>query len=141
MKVYLAAPLVKRRNPSLTEAIARTISAQGHDILSTWVLDRKPDWGLSPRGVFDRDLEALERADLLVAEVSVPSHGVGMEVMAAYLRHKQTLLIHSTRTKVSALLRGLPNTVVKCYGSRKQLQSILQHELLALDATGDDRMS
>ena len=40
---------------------------------------------LSRREIFERDLGWLHDADVLVAEVSVPSHGVGYEI--AYARH------------------------------------------------------
>lgn len=38
---------------------------------------------LAPQAIFERDLEWLSRADVLVAEISAPSTGVGYEIAVA----------------------------------------------------------
>jgi nucleoside 2-deoxyribosyltransferase len=63
--------------------------------------------GLAARGIFERDLRWLDESDLLVAEASVPSHGVGYEV--AYARYRRQIpVICLTRNRCSAMLAGDP---------------------------------
>jgi 2'-deoxynucleoside 5'-phosphate N-hydrolase len=62
---------------------------------------------LSRREIFERDLRWLDECDLLVAEVTTPSHGVGYEI--AYARwQRQIPVIALTRTRCSAMIAGDP---------------------------------
>lgn len=62
------------------------LEGAGHRVLAGAVASEAVDDGGESHGVraiFDRDLGWLEEADVLVAEVSTPSHGVGYEIGAA----------------------------------------------------------
>ena len=62
---------------------------------------------LAARDIFERDLRWLDESDLLVAEVSAPSHGVGYEI--AYARYRREIpVICLTRNRCSAMLAGDP---------------------------------
>ncbi len=62
---------------------------------------------IAAHDIFERDLRWLDESDLLVAEVSTPSHGVGYEV--AYARYRRQIpVICLTRTRCSAMLAGDP---------------------------------
>jgi hypothetical protein len=54
-----------------------------------------------------RDLAWVVGCDALVAEVSTPSHGVGVEVAAALSGNKPVLLTYRRGATVSRLLLGL----------------------------------
>lgn len=50
---------------------------------------------MTPQEVFERDVKGVKECDILVAEISEPSHDVGMEIMLAYLQEKKdNLPIH-----------------------------------------------
>jgi hypothetical protein len=69
--------------------IVAWLEAAGHRVLAGSVTDRAvSDHGdeLAPRAIFDRDLGWIAEAELLVAEVSHPSTGVGYEIAAARYR-------------------------------------------------------
>jgi hypothetical protein len=66
---------------------------------------------IDPRAIFTRDLQWLDASDLVVAEVSVPSLGVGYEI--AYARHRRAVpviaLYRAAHTKrCSAMIGGDP---------------------------------
>ena len=67
-------------------AIVKALEEDGHRVLAGAVAaEGVTDRGepLDPCTIFDRDLGWLKEADVLVAEVSTPSTGVGYEIAAA----------------------------------------------------------
>ena len=68
--------------------IVAALEAAGHRVLAGAVTADVGHKGesLPPAAIFERDLGWVAEADLLVAEVSVPSTGVGYEIAAA--RHR-----------------------------------------------------
>jgi nucleoside 2-deoxyribosyltransferase len=84
MLIYLACTV--RGNRGAVEA-ARTLCARleeaGHSVPTKHLLDDDADMAegaLSARAVYERDIARLERCDVLVAEASGSSYGVGFEV-------------------------------------------------------------
>jgi nucleoside 2-deoxyribosyltransferase len=69
--------------------------------------DPERDAALSNRDVADRDLAAIERADLLVVSLGVPSLGVGAEVAIALASGKRVLALAPEGERVSRFLLGL----------------------------------
>ena len=69
--------------------IVDALAAEGHRVLAGAVASEgvtAHGEALDPHAIFDRDLGWLAEADVLVAEVSVPSTGVGYEIAAARYR-------------------------------------------------------
>lgn len=70
-----------------------------------------PWFGTGPvddmRTLYNMDIKAVESADIVIAEVSYPSHGVGMEVMHAVHVGKPVLAIALEGQIVSRMLRGI----------------------------------
>ena len=54
-----------------------------------------------------RILVDTESSDVLVADVSSPSTGVGMEIMAAYLAKKRVVLVAKKGSVVSRMLQHM----------------------------------
>ncbi len=70
--------------------IVTALEEAGHRVLAGAVAaEHVGDHGeaLAPAAIFSRDLGWLETSDLLVAEVSAPSTGVGYEIAAARYRY------------------------------------------------------
>lgn len=79
-----------RGDVPLYRRIVSALEADGHRVLAGNVTaDHIGDGGEPmPAGeIFDRDLQWIDEADILVAEVSMPSTGVGYEIAAARYRH------------------------------------------------------
>lgn len=54
--------------------------------------------------VFQRDKKGAENCDILVADVSQPSIGVGMEIMAAYDANRRIILVQKRGSVASRML-------------------------------------
>lgn len=95
-------------NRSLERAklMASAIRRAGHEVTSPWVL--APITGREETvNVFQRDKVGTESADILVADVSMPSIGVGMEIMAAYVARKRIVLVRKRGSVTSRMLQHM----------------------------------
>jgi nucleoside 2-deoxyribosyltransferase len=132
MLIYLAVPLAYNRDQSLAGAVAEAMENLGHEITSKWVLDRDPSWGLPVEQIAKRDFDALEASDAIVAEISTPSHGVGMELEFAVMKGKKVICLKRPDSRVSGLIAGTPSIKVYTYLDRedavRQVRGILSEE-------------
>ena len=113
--VYLSGSITGGRDDlPLYRRIAHALEAAGHRVLAgSVVAEEVGDAGdaLHPAEIFTRDMGWIEEADVLVAEVSKPSHGVGYEIAAA--RHRYGIRViclyrPAYTTRCSAMLSGDP---------------------------------
>jgi 2'-deoxynucleoside 5'-phosphate N-hydrolase len=107
MKVYLSVPIITNRSADTARLMARAIQETGHALVSPWVL---ADMETRPSGsinVFSRDTQAVQGCDVLVADVSRPSTGVGMEVMTAYISKKRIILVALAGSTLSRMLTDM----------------------------------
>lgn len=107
--------------------MAATITDLGHRLLTSHLLEDGVDAAessLSEREVFERDLSWLSRADVLIAEASGSSYGVGFEVgyflANAGERGRHMLLLYddARQTSVSRLIVGNSHPHCTTYGYR-----------------------
>ena len=122
MNIYLACTVRGDRGAIVTlRALADRLERDGHVVLTRHLLDENVDGAeaaLTEREVFERDLRWLEAADLLIADASGSSYGVGFEVGYVLGRAAQTgqrvLLVYdgTRRHVVSRLIAG--NTHARC---------------------------
>jgi len=72
---------------------------------------------MSDREIHDRDLEWILESDLVVAEVTVPSLGVGYEIGRAIENRKPILCLfrEGTEKRLSAMIAGSPGVEVCSY--------------------------
>jgi 2'-deoxynucleoside 5'-phosphate N-hydrolase len=120
--IYLACTVRGDRGAlRITRLLADLLEQLGHTVLTRHLLldDVETQEGqLSERAVFERDLRWLEAADVLIAEASGSSYGVGFEVGYVIGRAAQTnqrvLLLYDAarRPFVSRLIAG--NTHPAC---------------------------
>ncbi|MCJ7433279.1 MAG: nucleoside 2-deoxyribosyltransferase, partial [Anaerolineales bacterium] len=86
---------------------------------------------INPRKVYDRDMDWIRGCDVLIAEVSVPSHGVGYEIGFALSEGKPALCLYQEGKKISKMITGNPhlNLEIKSYRSIEDA-IFLAHEFL-----------
>jgi len=84
---------------------------------------------LLPNEFFRKHLQMLDNADLLIADVSSPSHKVGMEIMYAYMKNKKIFVTCSRDSKVSSMIRGMPRIHIVKYDTISELKNALWKEL------------
>ena len=122
MTIYLACTVRGDRGAlGIARALADAIECLGHTVLTRHLLEddvETREGTLSEREVFERDLRWLEAADVVIAEASGSSYGVGFEVGYAIGRaadtHQRVLLLYDAarRSLVSRLIAG--NTHPAC---------------------------
>jgi 2'-deoxynucleoside 5'-phosphate N-hydrolase len=73
--------------------------------------DKTDEW------IYHRDMSWVEESDVIIAEVSTPSLGVGYEIGKAESMNKKILCLCRYRTdkKLSAMINGNPNVKVAGY--------------------------
>ena len=76
----------------------------------------------------------LVKSDALIAEVTVPSTGVGYEICRALVKGIPVLCLHSPDAAVSAMVLGNPDPLleVRAYSDKASLQKIIIEFIKAL---------
>ena len=101
-----------RQDVLLYQKFVAALEAAGHPVLAGVVTSgglEATGESLGSEAIFRRDLDWLGQADLVVAEVSIPSHGVGYEIGAArYLFRIPVICLWrpARTTRCSAMLSG-----------------------------------
>ena len=112
MKVYLSVPMIANRALQRALLMAKAIRDSGHEVTSPWVLAPIENPNPEQVNVFRRDLQGAEGCDAIVADVSEPSIGVGMEIMAAFKAGKRILLVEMKGSVTSRMLSHMDKKAV-----------------------------
>ena len=84
MNIYFACSITGGREfEPVYQVLMDALLADGHEIPTSHLADSTVvdlEGARTPREVYDRDVNWIAAADVLIAEVSVPSHGVGYEI-------------------------------------------------------------
>ncbi len=83
---------------------------------------------LSDREIHDRDLRWILDSEILVAEVTVPSLGVGYEIGRAIEMGKPVLCLYDARSDraLSAMIAGSNKVTLKTYAQKEEIKDILE---------------
>ena len=141
MRIYLACTVRGDRGTIDTARhIHDRLVALGHDVLTSHLLRddvESIENRLTDRDIFDRDLAWLISADVIVAEASGSSYGVGFEVgfvlgHAAHTGQRALVMYDASRQgTVSRLISGLahPRAAVLAYESLAGIDAFLDAQL------------
>jgi len=131
MNIYFACSITGGREfEPVFQAIVGTMLKAGHQVPTAHLAD--PSVGqmeivVAAADVYDRDVAWIRAADVLVAEVSTPSHGVGYEIGFALGMGKPVLACYQAGRRISKMISGNPdaNLVVKSYYDVEEAVSIV----------------
>ncbi len=110
------------RDLEATRRAIQTIKEMGHVALTEHLAGS--DESLSDRQVYQRDMSLLEQADLLIADVTFPSLGVGFEICKAIQLGKPVYLIAREGVRVSKLIAGVAE--VRRYSSLEEMSALIE---------------
>ncbi|HEX5476107.1 MAG TPA: nucleoside 2-deoxyribosyltransferase [Vicinamibacterales bacterium] len=114
MTIYLACTVRGDRGAvAVLRALCGALAARGHHVLTTHLLDDDVDAAegtLTEQDVYTRDIAWLDACDVLIAEASGSSYGVGFEVgyVLGRDRGQRVLLLYRADrgARVSRLIAG-----------------------------------
>ena len=119
MKIYFSCSLTGGRDDqSIYSAIVDWMLAQGHQVPTAHLADADVlarEAEIRPETVYARDIAWLAAAEVVVAEISTPSHGVGYEIAYAVCHGKRALCLARDEVRVSKMLAGNPNVRFERY--------------------------
>ena len=132
MKIYFAGSIrAGRDDQELYHRIIQGLQRHGQ-VLTVHVgdpsLTQWGDDGPSDPNIYARDMAWLADADLIVAEVSTPSLGVGYELGRAESLGKPILCLYREQDgrRLSAMVSGNPNMVVVRYQTVEEAQTYIR---------------
>jgi 2'-deoxynucleoside 5'-phosphate N-hydrolase len=113
MNLYFACSITGGREfePIYQELITALI-ADGHEIPTAHLAESNvlaTESFADAHEIYERDAAWIRAADALIAEVSIPSHGVGYEIGFALNMGKRVLCIHQEGRKISKMISGNPH--------------------------------
>lgn len=123
MNIYFACSITGGREfETVYQTIVRVLTEDLHVVPTAHLAEPgvlAVEAGIDPREVYARDIAWIRSCDVLVAEVSMPSHGVGYEIGFALGLRKPVLALYQEGRNVSKMIRGNPdpNLSVQCYAS------------------------
>ena len=121
MNIYFACSITGGREfESVYQAIVAALVQAGHQVPTAHLAESgvgAVEAVLDPLEVYARDVDWIRASDVLIAEVSVPSHGVGYEIGFALGIGKPVLALYQQGRKVSKMISGNPDArlQVKAY--------------------------
>jgi nucleoside 2-deoxyribosyltransferase len=116
MKIYFACSITGgRQDERVYQALVGALTEAGHEVPTAQIaesgVEERDKWE-DPSDIYHRDVEWIEESDLLVAEISTPSHGVGFEIGYALSLGKPVLCLHRGDRDVSKMILGNPHPLL-----------------------------
>jgi nucleoside 2-deoxyribosyltransferase len=136
MNIYFACSITGGREfEPVFQAMVKAMLADGHIVPTARLADtdvRELETIVSPEDVYARDVAWIRGADVLVAEVSTPSHGVGYEIGLALGLGKPVLACHRRDRKISKMISGNPdlNLTIRQYETMDEAIQVVRSFLL-----------
>ena len=143
MNVYFAAPIRGDRSKIETNKyIVNFIKERGHEVLTDHTVKEKEklieiENNFGSTNIYKRDMKWIDECDILIAEATAPSFGVGYEVGymlgSEDLRNKKVIILFDRiiESQVSAMVTGNcdKNAIVYGYESVDDIGRFLRNYL------------
>ncbi len=135
MNIYFACSITGgRQDEQVYQKLVAALQHDGHEVPTALLASPEvvPLEGVVlPADVYARDVRWISECDLLLAEISTPSHGVGYEIGYALGLGKKVLCLYRSGRKVSKMILGNPHPqlTVHTYETPDQAVQLLFHYL------------
>lgn len=117
MNIYFACSITGGREfEPVYQALVAALQQDGHEIPTAHLAGNDVlslEAIVDPAEVYARDVAWIRACQALIAEVSVPSHGVGYEIGFALNEGKPVLCLHQHGRKISKMITGNPHPLLK----------------------------
>jgi 2'-deoxynucleoside 5'-phosphate N-hydrolase len=135
MNIYFACSITGGRDfESVYQSITKALAEDHHEVPTAHLAESGItvlEAAIDPLEVYARDVEWIRAGDVLIAEVSAPSHGVGYEIGFALGLGKRVLALYEDGCKVSKMISGNPdsNLKVASYKSAEEAIALIRRFL------------
>ena len=135
MNIYFACSITGGRDfESVYQTITKALAEDHHEVPTAYLAESGItvlEAVIDPLEVYARDVEWIRASDVLIAEVSAPSHGVGYEIGFALGLKKRVLALYEDGCKVSKMISGNPdsNLRVASYKSLEEAVALIRRFL------------
>lgn len=132
MKIYFAGSIRGGRDDKETYSKIINLLQEYGEVLTEHIghhgLTADGEVNVTDQYIYERDMAWLREAEVLVADVSTPSVGVGYEIGFAESLKKKILCLYreGSERKISGMINGNKNLVVKNYRTVEDLPQILK---------------
>ena len=130
MKIYFAGSIRGgRKDQELYLEIVKKLSAYG-TVATEHIGDKRlssyGEMKLSDNDIYSRDVAWLTESDMVIAEVTTASLGVGFEIGLAENLQKKVLCLYREQEgkRLSAMIAGSPHLIVRTYRELGDLDKI-----------------
>ncbi len=117
MNIYFACSITGGRDfESVYQTITKALAEDHHEVPTAHLAETGItvlEASIDPLEVYSRDVEWIKASEVLIAEVSAPSHGVGYEIGFALGLGKRVLALYEKGRKVSKMISGNPDPQLK----------------------------
>ena len=128
MNIYFACSITGGRQDELVyQALVTALQKNGHHVPTALLAssDVLPLEGVVlAEDVYARDVRWITECDMLLAEVSTPSHGVGYEIGYALSQGKKVLCLYHQGRKVSKMILGNPHPMLTVHTYQTSEQAV-----------------
>ena len=135
MKIYFACSISGgRKDEEIYKKLVKVMISMGIEVPTAHIAEtgiEEIDALEKAEDIYQRDVNWIEESDLLVAEVSTPSHGVGYEIGYALDQGMPVLCLYNKAVVVSKMITGNnhPQLIVKAYQDWQDAGKILRDYL------------
>lgn len=143
MKVYFACSISGgRESAHLYQNVVDAIKESGTELLSELFASQSVDANkgisvakdMTKQQIWEWDLKWVQKADVIIAEVTQPSLGVGYEIAKAEEWGKPILCLfyEPSGNRLSAMIEGSPRITTKYYDSEKEASEYVKDFLKSI---------
>ncbi|MDD5615102.1 MAG: nucleoside 2-deoxyribosyltransferase [Candidatus Methanoperedens sp.] len=131
MKIFFAGSIRGGRQLMPTyQYIIRFLKSRNYTVISEHVAAEgleKVEARMTEQEIYEKDANWIEESDWVIAEITVPSIGVGYEICHAAKHKKPVLCLYEAGARASAMVLGNSTGYVtaKSYSDKKQLEEII----------------
>jgi len=131
MNIYFAGAIRSgREKQAIYEAIIKILKKYGK-VLTEHVGNKNLTLDgerLSDQKIYKRDMKFFKDTDVLVAEISTPSLGVGYEIARAEMLGKKVLCLYNldAKHKISGIIGGDPNVTLQKYANISEAEKFIE---------------
>lgn len=133
MKIYFSGSIRGGRDHQVWYAhIVAELQKYG-EVLSRFIADKDlTSYGsknMTDEEIYTRDISLIEESDVIVADITTPSLGVGYEIAYAENIHKKIFCLYQNieNKKPSAMITGNMHCVVFSYTSEEDISLIIKN--------------